>query len=219
MFSQSQLEDIRESTSTFYGTDDVLINGGVYTPLHPVASGNQYFIRSNFSKGSLSLVGRDFQNVDLKFDIEQQRLILKGFIDSVNFEIIVLNDNYIKEFVLFDYKFVNLSNYLNSKTIKGFYELIYSGSFVFVRSYHKEFLASYSNRYLNGKYSETKIENFIIRDNIKYEIKKNKNLFSVFPEQKGLIKKFMKDNKIKLRKASNTSLNKLMQYCDEVSMQ
>ena len=193
LFSQSQLEEVRDYSSTFYGTDDVLINGGVYTALHPVASGNQYFIKSNFSKGNLSLIGRDFHNVDLKFDIEQQKLILRGFIDSVNFEIIVLNDNYIKEFTLFDYRFVNIANYLSSKTIRGFCELIYHGNFVFVRSYNKEFLASYSNRYLNGKYSETKIENFIIRDNIKYEIKKNKNLFSVFPEQKGLIKMFMKD--------------------------
>jgi len=217
LFSQNQLEEIHKHATEVYGIDDLLVNGSVYAPLHPVAYGDPFFVASVFSKGDLTLVGREFENVDLKFDIEQQKVILMGFVDSVNFKIIVLNDNYIKYFSLHEKHFVNISNHLNNKSIKGFYELIYDGTFVFVKSFEKEFLGTYSNRYPNGKYSETIIEKYIIKDNIKFKIKNKKSIFRVFPEQKFEIKKFMKDNKIKLRKASNTSLNNLMRYCDEVS--
>lgn len=219
LFSQTTQEEIHKYATEVYGIDDLLVNGSIYAPHHPVAFGSQYLEKSTFSKGNLNLVGREFHKVDLKFDIEQQKVILMGYIDSVNYKIIVLNDNYIKDFSIHDKHFVNISNYLNNKSVKGFYELIYTGEFVFIKSYKKEFLGVYSNRYPNGKYSKTYTEKFIIKNNIKYTIKNKKSIFSVFPEHKQEIKTYMKDNKIKLRKASNINLNNLMQYCDEVSSQ
>jgi len=219
LFSQNTVEEISEYTSKVYGTDDLLVNGSNYLPLHPVAYGDPCFEKSAFVIGSLYLIGREFENVELKYDIEQQKVILKGFVDAIHYKVIVLNDNYIKDFYLHNKHFVNISNYLNQNFIYGFYELIYDGSFVFVKQYSKEYLAVYSNRYPSGKYSETKIEMSVIKDNIKYKIKNRKSLFSVFPEQTSEIKIYMKDNKIKLRKASNINLYNLMQYCDEVSNQ
>lgn len=219
VYSQNSLEKIHKHATKVYGIDDLLVNGSVYAPYHPVAFGDPFFVESVFSKGNLTLVGREFENVGLKFDIEQQKVILMAFVDSVNFKIIVLNDNYIKYFSIHGTHFVNISNHLNNNLIKGFYELIYNGEFVFVKSYRKEFLGVYSNRHPNGKYSETITENFIIRNNKKYTIKNKKSIFSVFPEHKNEIKIYMKDNKIKLRKASNINLNNLMRYCDEVSDQ
>lgn len=217
LFSQSNTEDIYNYTSEVYGIDDILVNGSKYRTLHPVAYGNPFFADGTFSKGNLSLKGRDFQNVLLKFDIEQQKVILKAFPDSANFKVIVLNDNYIKSFTLHERYFVNISDILETTTVDGFYELVYKGGFVFARSYKKGFVAVYSSKYPNGKYSKTKRESFIFRENLKHRIKKKKDLYELFPQQKGLIKKFMKDNKIKLHKASNQNLNILMQYCDEVS--
>lgn len=219
LFSQTTQEEIHKYATEVYGIDDLLVNGSIYAPLHPVAYGSQYLVKSTFSKGSLNLVGREFHDVDLKFDIEQQKVILKGFIDSVHYKVIVLNDNYIKDFLIDDKHFVNISKHLNNKSVKGFYELVYNGEFVFIKSYKKEFLGVYSNRYPNGKYSKTNAESFIIKNNNKYTIKNKKSIFSVFPEQKQEIKIYMKDNKIKLRKASNKSINNLMHYCDEVSSQ
>lgn len=219
LFSQTTQEEIHKYATEVYGIDDLLVNGSIYAPLHPVAYGSQYLVKSTFSKGSLNLVGREYHEVDLKFDIEQQKVILMGYIDSVNYKVIVLNDNYIKDFSIHDKHFVNISNHLNNKSVKGFYELIYTAEFVFIKSYKKEFLGVYSNRYPNGKYSKTYTEKFIIKNNIKYTIKNKKSIFSVFPEHKQEIKTYMKDNKIKLRKASNINLNNLMQYCDEVSSQ
>jgi hypothetical protein len=215
--SQNSAKEVHLYATEVYGSDDLLINGSVYYPLHPVAFGDPFLIENQFHKAHLVLQGREFNDVLLKFDVEQQKLILKGFLDSLKFEIIVLADSYVKEFYFHNRHFVNISNLLETNSQKGFYELIYDGDFVFVKQYEKEFLAMYSNRYPHGKYSQTKVEKFIIKDNMKFKINNKKSLYSIFPDKKILIRKFMKDQKIKLRKASNESLNLLMKYIDEVS--
>ena len=217
LFAQNATEELRQHTSEVYGIDDILVNGTEYRTLHPIASGDPFFETSACLKGTINLKGRSFQDVLLKYDIEQQILVLKGFADSARFEVIALNNNYVKSFWLKGRYFVNIESLLPHSLIKGFYELIYKGSFLFVRWYSKEFVASYSNRYPNGKYSKTKAENFLVRNGEKYRIKKKKDLYKLFPQQKASVKKFMKDNKIKLKKSSNQKLNNLMQYCDEVS--
>ena len=164
LFAQNATEQLRQHTAKIYGIDDILVNGTAYRTLHPIAAGNPFFESSICSKGELNLKGRSFHDALLKYDIEQQTLILKGFADSARFEVIALNNNYIKSFSLQGRYFVNIENLLNSASIKGFYELIYEGSFVFVRLYSKEFVASFSNQHPNGKYSKTKLENFIVRN-------------------------------------------------------
>ncbi len=217
LISQNTLEEVYNQTAKVYGIDDVLVNGSKYRSLHPVASGNPFFTDGTFSEGDISLKGRDFKVVFLKFDIEQQKVILKVFPDSANFKVIVLNNNYINNFTLQGKYFVNISSLLKTNSVSGFYELVYHGSFVFGRSYKKEFVANYSNNYPNGKYSKIKKASFVFREDGKHRIKKNKDLYYLFPQKKDLIKRFIKDNKIKLRKASNHKLNILMQYCDEIS--
>ena len=217
LFSQNQTESLYNYTTDVYGIDDVLVNGGIYTSIHPVANVDPFLGGNIFTQGYLNLQGREYAEVFLKYDIEQQKLVLKGFTDTDKYEVIALNYNYIKSFSIHDKQFVNITHLLQTNSLGGFYELIYSGSFVFVKYYTKEFIGTYSNKYPHGKYSETKVDNFLIIDNTKTSIKRKKDLFKVFPEHKDLIKKYIKENKIKFRKASNESFNNLMQYCDEVS--
>ena len=217
LFSQSNSDKLIKFTSDAYGVDDILVNGSLYTYSHPVAFGDPFLMGDLFRKGSLFLRGRNFEDVLIKFDVESQKLVLKAYTDSVSYEVIVLSDNYIKAFDIEGLFFVNISYFLDNTKLQGFYELIYSGDIHFVRSYEKEFLATYSSRYPRGKYSETKSSNFIILNEEKYKIKSKGDLFKLFPLGKQEIKKFIAQNKIKFRKASNKDFNKLMQYCDEVN--
>ena len=217
IFAQNATEQLRQHTSEIYGTDDILVNGTTYRPLHPIASGDPFFINGVFVRGQLNLKGRSFQNVLLKFDIEQQKLVLKHFDDGAKFELIALNNNYIKSFSLHDKFFVNIDDLIKNDEAKGFYELIYRGDFLFVREYKKVFVGTFSDKYPYGKYSDTKTTNFLFLKGKKYKVAKKKDLYNLFPQYKTLIKKFMKEHKIKLRKSNNKKLNILTQYCDEIS--
>jgi len=215
--AQNATEQLRQLTSEIYGTDDILVNGTTYRSLHPIASGNPFYVSSVFVEGQLNLKGRSFQNVLLKYDIEQQKLILKHFVGPAKFELIALNNNYIKSFSLHDRYFVNIESIVKNNETKGFYELIYQGDFLFVREYKKVFVSTFSDKYPYGKYSDTKTTNFLFLKGEKFKIAKKKDLYNLYPQHKVLIKKFMKEHKIKLRKSNNKKLNILMQYCDEIS--
>jgi hypothetical protein len=217
IFAQNATEQLRQHTSEVYGIDDILVNGTTYRPLHPVASGNPFYGNGVFVKGQVDLKGRSFQDVLLKFDVEQQKLVLKLFIDAAKFELIALNNNYIKSFSLHDRYFININTIVKNNDFKGFYELIYHGGFLFVREYKKVFIGAYSDKYPYGKYSDTKATNYLFIKGERFKIAKKKDLFNIFPQHKVLIKKFMKEHKIKLRKSGNNKLNILMQYCDEIS--
>jgi hypothetical protein len=214
LFSQITPSEISTQASIKYGPDDILINGGRYVPLHPAAYGDAFFIENSFYKGKLLLKGRKFDEVAIKFDIEQQKLLLNISAASSGSNIIKLNDNYVKEFYIHGQHFINLNNRgIHSPGIT-FVDLVYDGGFIFGKFYKKEFLAVFSTKYPFGRYSETKTEKYIFRNEKIIRIKSKRDLYEAFPGNKASIKHFIKQNRIKYHKASNEKLLILMQYCD-----
>lgn len=214
LFCQTSIEDLKGVSEKIYGPDDILINGSSYVPSHPSANGNPFLVANEFSLSEINLKGRNFNNVLLKYDIENQMVILKVD-NSYGSKIITLRDNYIKDFNLHNKHFINLKEKgIDDKNIK-FLELVYEGNFIFGNYYSKAFLAVFSTKYPYGKYTKTKVSHYIFLKNKKIAINKKRDLLLVFPEHKHEIKKFIKKNKIKFRKATNADYFKIMQYCDE----
>jgi len=214
LFCQTTIGDLKEISEKKYGPDDILINGSSYVLSHPSANGNPFLGENKFTLATINLKGRQFNNILLKYDIEQQMIILKVD-NSYGSKIITLRDNYIKDFHLFNKHFINLEEKgISDKNIK-FLELVYEGNFIFGNYYSKSFLAIFSNKYPYGKYTKTKVSNYLFIKNKKVSINNKRDLLLVFPEHKHDIKKFIKKNKIKFRKATNSDFHKIMQYCDE----
>ncbi len=214
LFCQTSIGDLKEISEKIYGPDNVLINGSSYVISHPSANGNPFLGDNKFTPSTINLKGRSFNNVLIKYDIEFQMVILKVD-NSYGSKIITLRDNYIKAFNLHNKHFINLKEKgINDKSIK-FLELVYDGSFIFGNYYSKSFLSIYSNKYPNGKYTKTKVSHYLFLNNKKINIKNKRDLLLVFPEHKHDIKKFIKKNKIKFRKATNADYFKIMHYCDE----
>ncbi|PLX14551.1 MAG: hypothetical protein C0598_01010 [Marinilabiliales bacterium] len=216
LFCQTTITELKVKSEEKYGPDDILINGISYIPLHPSANGNPFFGENTFITSYINLKGRDFKNVLLKYDIEQQVVILKVN-ESYGGKKINLSNNYIKDFVINNKHFVNINEFdIEDEYIK-FLELVYMGDFIFGNYYSKNFLAVYSNKYPYGKYTKTKVSKYLFLNGKKYFIKNKGDILSLFPEHKHDIKKFIKKNKIKFRKATNDEFFKLMQYCDELN--
>ncbi|NOY50571.1 MAG: hypothetical protein GXO88_08425 [Chlorobi bacterium] len=214
LFSQVTLSEISTKTNIKYGSDDILINGGNYVPLHPAAHGDAFFMENAFYNGKLLLKGRQFEDIAIKFDIEQQKLLLRLDSVSAEYSIIQLNDNYIKEFYIHGQHFINLNNRGIHNSGMTFVELVYDGGFLFVKYYKKEFLTVFSNKHPYGRYSETKTEKYIFRNGEKIRLKSKRDLYDAFPGNNAMIKLFIKQNRIRFRKASNKKLLILMKYCD-----
>ncbi len=222
VFGQAQevsgeVEELYNHTEQIYSTDDLLVNGQIYIPTRTIAKGSPYFGKNKFSEGSVIIKGRQFNEVLLKYNLEDQRLILRAALESGKYVTIVLNSKLVDAFNIGDQEFINADSYFNNSNFSGFYTLVYEGSFVCLVKYKKTFRAVYDTQTPNGSYTEMKSDYFIFENGRLENITKKKALLNHFPIQKKEIKSFIRKHKIQYKKANIFSLHQLMKYCDSIS--
>lgn len=211
------LQTLLQYTLGVYGSDEALVNGFAYTQSNVNADGNPYFQNDVFSHASLSISDKIFEVESFKYDIANDKLILLVTLKSGAKFPIQLNNEFIQQFDFFQGNFYPASKFFQANEVKGFVDLVYSGSFIFVTKYKKEFVKMYSKVDPFGKYSETQINHYLIRDGSAKRIKSKKNLLDSFAPFQKDISRYMKSNKIKFRKATHQQLAQLLSYCDELS--
>lgn len=212
-----EVEDLYNRSEQIYSTDDLLVNGQIYIPTRPRAKGSPYFGGKQFIEGSVQIKGRQFKGVLLRYNLEDQRIILRAAVESEKYVTILLNSNLIDYFTINGQRFINADDFLKDSEVSGFYAQIYEGSFTFLIKYEKTFRAVYDNQTPNGSYTKMKSEYFIFDENKLVMVSKKKVLLDYFSPKKKEIKNFMRQQKIKYKNASVTELNQLMKYCDLVS--
>jgi len=222
VFGQAQetsvrVENLYSHTEKIYSTDDLLVNGQVYIPARPRAKGSPYFGENQFSNGMVIIKGRQFDGLLLKYNLVDQRLILRAALESGKYITILLNSNLIDNFTINGRRFINAERYFNDLETYGFYAHVYSGNFLFLIKYEKEFKAVYDNEKPHGSYTKMHSEYYIYNDGSLENITKKKALLNYFPLHKKEIKSFMRKFKIRYKKAGVVKLNQLMKHCDTIS--
>lgn len=212
-----KVADLVEHTEQVYSTDDLLVNGQIYRSERSLAKGSPYFGENEFSTGMAIIKGRKFDGVLLKYNLVDQRLLLRAPVESGRYVTILLNTNLVDAFTIDDQSFINADNYFQKADISGFYTLIYKGSFACLVDYKKTFRAVYDTQTPNGSFTEARAEYFLLDGEELINISKKKALLKHFPIIKNEIKSFMRKHKINYKKASLLSLNKIMKYCDSIS--
>lgn len=212
-----KVNDLVEHTEQIYSTDDLLVNGQIYSPGRSLAKGSPYFGENEFSTGKVIIRGRKFDGVLLKYNLVDQRLLLRAAIESGRYVTILLNTNLVDAFTLGDQSFINAENYFQNSDVTGFYTLVYEGRFACLVNYEKTFRAVYDTQTPNGSYTDAHIEFFLLDEGMLVNITKKKALLKHFPIVKNEIKSFMRKYKINYKKASLLSLNQIMKYCDSIS--
>ena len=212
-----EVEDLYNRSEQIYSTDDLLVNGQIYIPSRPRAKSSPYFGGKQFVEGSVQIKGRQFNEVLLRYNLEDQRLILRAAVESGKYVTILLNSNLIDHFTINGQRFINVDGFLKDSGGSGFYVLVYEGNFTFLIKYEKTFRAVYDSQTPNGSYSEIKSEYFIFDEDNLIVVSKKKALLDYFSPNKKEIKNFMRHQKINYKNASVAELNQLMKYCDSVS--
>ena len=212
-----EVEDLYNRSEQIYSTDDLLVNGQIYIPSRPRAKGSPYFGSKQFIEGSVQIKGRQFKGVLLRYNLEDQRIILRAAVESGKYVTILLNSNLIDHFIINGQRFINADGFLKDSEVSGFYAQVYEGNFTFLIKYEKTFRAVYDNQTPNGSYTEMKSDYFIFDEDNLNMVSKKKALLEYFSPMKKEIKNFMRQQKINYKNASVTELNQLMKYCDSVS--
>nr|NQU94299.1 hypothetical protein [Bacteroidota bacterium] len=215
--SAEAMTTLYEYAGKVYGTDDNVVNGRKYLPDHYNAKGDPYFLSDIWFESALIINGKKYDNQEILYNIDIEKVILKTTINDSIMVFLVLNNEFIDSFYLGPCHFINAAKHGLGSEFPGFVEQVYSGNFTVLTRHHKSFVSEYTKNTPNGLYSGTKSINYILNHGQIDKLSTKRSLLAYFSEYKKKVKNFMRKNKIRYKQGNYFQLNKLFEYCDEIS--
>jgi hypothetical protein len=198
-----------------YGTDPVLVNGKYFENLYRNDLGHPYYITDQFFKGYIIIHQKKIENIQLKYNIFDQTLVVAY--NNDNAPLIFIPPN---EFITgFSINGNTFRKFTFSEEMPGFYQDIFVGDALkIVCGWTKKRYDSYHNKtYKANKFSDGQKKYFVVLNNVHYEPKSNKDFVKIFAEEyQQDIALYMKDKKIKLAKSDSKELEDLGAYTERL---
>lgn len=156
-----------------------------------------FFISPKFLTGSVNYDGESYFDIEMKYDVYEQELIIRFQNRGAGTTVIKLIKNKVKEFTIDKHRFVQLFNSdLNRANFSGFYEVLSEKPFFTVFKQHKK---NKEERFYIGRmyddFKTLKTDLLILHKNKYHEIKNKKELLKLFPEFKKELKVSFNKNK------------------------
>lgn len=198
---------------SIYGLNPTLYNGQVNASnLGSQVIGNP-FLYENFSNGTVTIQHKKYSNLNLNYDILNQELLLKYKNSYGAMQIITLSSAWIDQFSVLTDTF----KYINFPLIgKEIYQEIGNDSIKVLFSWKKYLKLSTSD---NQKYKFTKAERkmYLYKNGDIFKFKNNKSFISLFDNAtQPFLKRYLKQNKINVKKSSNDFILDLLIYCNNL---
>lgn len=192
--------------STYYNWFDSLIgteNVGVYTGIEYVENHksvnefHKFFESKDFIKGSIVFEGQPYYNVDIKYDLYNDLVLVKPPNRSSLF-MISLDKNKIDEFNINKHQFVKVKDTLNNSIIvTRFCEiLLQNDDFTLLKSHRKKVNQRIDGRTMYVEFTEANSE-FLLKEGQTYKLRSKKDLITLFPKYKKEINNLYRINKVK----------------------
>ncbi len=197
---------------TEYKSDQVLVNGLYYDNYYRNAIGHPFLFEDVFYKGTVVYQNIQYKDLDMKYDIYGQELLLSYVLDDRNIRFIPLNE-FISEFSLNEMYF---KKYSFPGMAPGFYQVIadYGDIKCLYYWFKKRTESSHFRVITSYQFYKSEKTRYLVLDN---KLLKYRNKFSfirLFPQEKRYdIRKFLKSENIKISKSDDDSIRKLINYC------
>lgn len=204
--------DLYRAVLTEYGFDQVLTNGICYEDYYRGKVGHPFLLDDQFHKGRLIFRNREYSEVNIKYDIYKQQVIL--YIEQNNSKNLIIPPNdFISAFNLENMCFIK---YTCDKTT-AYYQVVYdSEKLKCLYSWYKlRFDSDHKNNYNSSKFTDSKRKCFMVVNNVSKSYKNNKSFTKLFPQIIQVpIKEFLRNNSITVRKISDADLREVLIYCE-----
>ena len=166
-----------------------------------------------FKKGSITINDTLHNNLLLNYDIYNQKILLK-FIQNERMVIISLPKEKVNEFSIPNNRFIVLNKGAWDYSI---YELIGNGNYRILLGWSKEFELNDKSEAADYAFTKAKRTLYLYFGSEINEIKNKKDFLSFFNDSDAQsIKKFMKQNKIRIKHDSQEKLTTLVNYCNNM---
>jgi hypothetical protein len=193
----------------------LLLNGRKWRSNYSNVRGHEFLFSDKFLQGNITINGKTFNNISLKYDILNDEIIC-----PVHPWIYVqLNKEKVEGFDIFfndrKYHFDNFRGD-NIKVLQGYLNILYKGNNTALLIKYKK---SISNLAIDGRFDEfSQLHHiYVLRDGVLYSIYGKKDLFRSLKERNQEIKDFIRQKKIKVSMKNPDSFIKVLEYYDSLN--
>lgn len=198
-----------------YGLDSKLYNGYIYNGQYGSKVGGSPFLYEDFEEGSLSLEDKEYQHIWLNYDIYNQKVVLKFVNNSGAWQHIEIPLFKLDHFSIGEHYFKMISKNDSSFQI---YQSIGQMPYMFYVSHHKNMNLENASSQYEYRFSKDFTQVFWWKDELNViELKRNKSLLeNLNKEQQQTTRKWLRQNKMKVQKATYLQLELLSQYLHQL---
>jgi hypothetical protein len=191
-----------------------LLNGRIWRNQYSKAIGDQFFLTNTFLKGSVTSNGRRFDNLDLKYDITNDELVLR--IES--YPVIIMNKELVDSFNLFFenriYHIINAGTD-TSNVLRGYANVLYDGpSTLYVKYTKKIHPLAVDGRY-DLFYQEHSV--YLRKGTEILPIAGKRKFLNLLEDKKKEIRYYRRSSRLKLMKKDPDTFVPVLRYYDSIS--
>jgi len=191
-----------------------LFNGRIWRNLYYLSEGNQFLFSNEFLPGSLTINGKRFTDIFLKYDIYNDEILTpvdQGGILQLNKEMV---DSFSLSFQDKTYKFIKMQDD-SIKGSKKYFSVLYHGKTALYLKYTKKIDKLTINGENEKFYQFRRI--YFVKDNVIYLINSKSDLIMALIEKKEMIKPFIKKNRLYVSEKEPESFIPVIRYYDSLS--
>jgi hypothetical protein len=199
---------------SLYGLDPNLYNGIKYSTDHTLARGFPFWKEDKAIMADIVLAGKYYKNLNIKYDLYNQEFILEYLDQFGGLQQLIINR------LKIDTVFVNNNLFIKNKfdEINVFFiQIIYEGKISCYNTLKKEYRFINSGILVGHEYSNEIIHQYLVREGKVFVFNNKSNFLKIFePDQREPIRKYIKSNRIKLRRKIQTDLVNLCEFCSKL---
>lgn len=191
----------------------ILLNGRIWRNQYSGVTGDQFFLGNVFFKGSVTFNGRKFDNLDLKYDIHNDELILS--IES--YPVIMMNKEMVDSFRLVlgnrNFSVINAGTD-TSNILRGYVNVLYKGPSTLYVKYEKLIQPLGDD----GKYDlfYQRHQAYLKKGTEIVTVEGKRKLMNLLDDKKNEIRDYLKKKRIKIMKQDPYTFIPVLEYYDSL---
>jgi hypothetical protein len=210
---QASITDYLAECERKYGSDADLVNGEKYFFPYKQSQGDPFFFSE--SRSAVILIhDKEFAEQQLRYDIFNQQLIL-DFQDIYGASSsLVMRSEWVETFAF------EKQNFVRMKGPEGnpeFFQLVSGGDISCVYKWSKEQQLNLTSGVQSYYFTDPSKQSYLVIEGKFYPYRSNKAFLKAFdPELQKSVKQFMRETKVKVKKAPDMQIRHLIEYCNSL---
>ena len=198
-----------------YGPNADLLNGEKYQYPYRSAGGDPFFEVGNDPDASVQIKGKLYENQKVRYDICNQLMVL-DFLDRSGAKGSIVLRNAWLDFVIIDGYLFKI--FKDNNGLERFGQVIFEGKANCVYFWDKKYLPDLHEGENHFLFSDPTREKVIVLNGQTTPYTGNRSFLKCFSGQSlPQIKEYLKENRIRVKKASDLEMQSLMEYINQLS--